>query len=49
MLTYLKISQQDNESTVQYLVRVRVLLEHIHHTSKLADISGFGTDNLSLV
>ena len=46
MFTYSKISQQDNESTAQYLVRARVLLECIHHTFKLADIS---MDNLSLV
>ena len=49
MFAYLKISQQDNESTAQYLVRARVLLEYIHCMSKLADISGFGMDNLSLV
>ena len=49
MFTYSKILQQDNESTAQYLVRARVLLEHIHCTSKLADISSFGMDNLSLV
>ena len=49
MFTYLKISQQDNESTAQYLVRARVLIAYIHHMSKLADISGFGMDNISLV
>ena len=48
MFTYSKISQ-DDESTAQYLVRAKVLLECIHHTSKLSDISGFGLDNLSLV
>ena len=49
MFNYSKIPQQDNELTAQYLVRARVLLEYIHHMSKLADISGFGMDNLSLV
>ena len=49
MFTYSEILQQDKESTVQYLVRPRVLLECIHHTSKLAEISGCGMDNLSLV
>ena len=48
MVTYSKISQ-DNEPTVQYLVRAKVLLECIHHMPKLSDISGFGLNNLSLV
>ena len=48
MFAYSQISQQD-DSTAQYLVRGRVLLESIHHTSKLADISGFGMENLSLI
>ena len=38
MFTYSNISQQDNESATQYLVRAKVLLEHIHCTSKLSDI-----------
>ena len=45
----LKTFKQDDESTAQYLVRAKVLLECIHCTSKLSDISGFGLDNLSLV
>ena len=49
MFPYSKILQQDNESTVPCLFRARVLLECIHCMSKLVDISGFGTDNLSLV
>ena len=49
MFAYSKILQQDNESTSQYLVSAKVLLEHIHYMSKLSDISGFGLDNLSLV
>ena len=49
MHAYSKIPQHDNESTAQYLVRARVLLEHIHCMPKLADILGFGKDNLSLV
>ena len=38
-----------NESTAQYLVRAKVLLECIHSMSKLWDISGFDLDNLLLV
>ena len=49
MFAYLQIAQQDNEPTAQYLIREKVLLEHIHHTSKLSDISGAGLDNLSLI
>ena len=48
MFTYLKLSQQDNGSIAQYLVKARVLLECIHCMSKLADILGFGLDNVSL-
>ena len=49
MLTYSKISQWDNESTNRYLVRAKVLLEQIHRTSKLSEISGYGMDNLSFI
>ena len=49
MFAYSKISQPDNQSTAQYLVRAKVLLECIHLTSKLVEISGCGMDNLSLV
>ena len=49
MFAYSKISQQDSESTAQYLVRAKVLLEYIYHMSKLSDISGFVMDNVSLI
>ena len=49
MFAYSQIAQQDDEPTVQYLIRAKVLLECIHHTSKLSDISGAGLDNLSLI
>ena len=49
MLMYSKISQWDDESTTWYLVRAKVLLEGIHWTSKLSEISGYGMDNLSLI
>ena len=32
--------------TAQYLVTAKVLLECIHHTTKLADITGRSWDNL---
>ena len=49
MLVYSKVSQQEYESTTRYLVRAKVLLEQIHRTSKLSEISGYGMDNLSLI
>ena len=49
MFAYSKIPQQENQSTAQYLVRARALLKHIHHMSKVADISGFDMENLTLV
>ena len=49
MLVYSKISQQEDKSTTRYLVRAKVLLEQIHRTSKLSEISGYGMDNLSLI
>ena len=49
MFAYSQIAQQDDEPTVQYLIRAKVLLEHIYHTSKLSDSSGAGLDYLSLV
>ena len=48
MFAYSQIAQQDDDPTAQYLIRAKVLLECIHHTSKLSDISGVGLDNLSL-
>ena len=49
MFAYSQITQQDGEPTAQYLIRAKVLLEHIHPTSKHSDISGSGLDNLSLI
>ena len=46
MFAYLQIVQQDDEPTAQYLIRAKDMLEHIHCTSKLSDISGTGLDNL---
>ena len=43
------LTQSKNETVTQYLARARVLLEHIHHTSKLCDIPGSSYDNLYLV
>ena len=41
--------QGKNETVTQYLARVKILLEHIHHTSKLCNIPGHSYDNLYLV
>ena len=49
VFAYTQITQQDDEPTGQYLIRAKVLLEHIHHTSKLSDNSGSGLNNLSLI
>ena len=35
IFAYSKISQEDNESTTEYLVRAKVLLERIHQTSQI--------------
>ena len=48
MVAYNNITQQDKESTSQYLIRAKVWLEHINHTSKLSHISGKGLNNLAL-
>ena len=40
MVPYNTLMQQDDESTLQYLIRANVLLECINHTSKLSQISG---------
>ena len=49
MFVYSKVSQWEDESTTQYLVRAKVLLERIHQTYKLSEISGNGMDNLLLI
>ena len=36
MVAYGHLTQHDDESTSQYLIRAKVLLEHINHTSKLS-------------
>ena len=48
MFAYSHLSQSDNELTMQYLVRAKVLLECIHQTSNLSDITGSSWDSLYL-
>ena len=43
---YANLMQGENETVTQYLARAKVLLECIHHTSKLCDITGSSYDNL---
>ena len=49
MVPYNHLTQQDDESTSQYLIRAKVLLKHINHKSKLSKISGKGWNNLALI
>ena len=49
MVAYTQLMQQDDESTSQFLIRVKVLLECMNHTSKLSQISGKGLNNLALI
>ena len=49
MYAYSHLSQGDDETTIQYLVRAKFLLEHIHQTTKLEDIAGNNWDNLYLM
>ena len=49
MYTYSHLLQGIEEPTTQYLSRAKVLLEHIHHTTKLSSITGVGWENLYLV
>ena len=49
MFAYSHLLQGNEEPTTQYLSRVKVLLECIHHTTKLPSIPGVGWDNLYLV
>ena len=46
---YAYLKQGKNEMVMQYLARAKVLLECIHHTSKLCDIQGSGYDSFYLV
>ena len=48
MVAYSNLTQQDDESTSQYLIRAKVLLKCINHTSMLSQISGKGSNNLAL-
>ena len=49
MVVYNNITQQDDESTLQYLIRAKELLKHINHTFKLSQISCKGLNNLALI
>ena len=49
IVAYTNLTQQDDESTSQYLIRAKVLLEHMDHTSNLSQISSKGLNNLALV
>ena len=49
MVEYNNLTQKDDESTSQYLIRAKVLLKHINHTSQLFQISGKGLNNLTLI
>ena len=47
MAAYSNLTQQDDESTSQYLIRAKMLLECMNHT--LSQMSGRGLNNLALV
>ena len=47
--TYAHLAQGETELVTHYLAQAKVLLEHIHHTSKMCDIAGSSYDNLYLV
>ena len=49
MVAYTNLTQQDDESTLQYLIRAKVILECMNHTSKLSQISGKRLNSLALV
>ena len=49
MVAYTNLTQQDDESTSQYLIRAKILLECMNHTSKLSQISSKELNNLALV
>ena len=48
-IALLYITQQDDESTSQYLIWHNALLESMNHTSKLSQISGKRPTNLALI
>ena len=47
--SYTHLIQGENKLITQYLTRAKVLLEHIHHNSKMCDIPGISYDKLYLV
>ena len=47
--TYAHSAQGEHESIMQYISRAKVLLEHIHNTSKMCKSLGVGYDKLYLV
>ena len=47
--TYAHLMQGENELITQYLTRAKVLLEHIHHNSKMCNIPGISCDKFYLV
>ena len=49
MVAYTQLTQQDDESTSQYLIRAKVLLECMNHTSELLQMSGKELNNLALI
>ena len=49
VVAYMQLTHQDYESTSQYLIRAKALLEHMNHTSELSLILGNGMNNLGLV
>ena len=49
MFTYSHLLQGSEEPTTHYLSGAKVLLECIHHTTKLSSIPGVGWNNLYLV
>ena len=49
MVAYTQLMQQDDESTSQYLIRAKALVECMNHTSKLSQISGKGLNNLAVI
>ena len=46
---YAHLMQGENELITQYLTKAKVLLEHIHHNSKMCDITRIGYDKLYLI
>ena len=46
---YAHLAQGESELVTQYLTWTKVLLEHIHHTSKMCNIVGSSYNNLYLV